>query len=83
MKFLNDKFLINPQLGIRFRSLPKGIERDRKQNIIDKLSPIIPKHKIFFGKIYQLVAIAKVLKHKKRKQESLINKINLKAIYNY
>lgn len=48
MKFLNDKFLKNPQLGIRFRSLPKGIERDRKQNIIDKLSPIIPKHKMFF-----------------------------------
>lgn len=47
-KFLNDKYLRNPRTNISFRTQPKGIDEERKSNLITKLSPIIPKHKMVF-----------------------------------
>lgn len=48
LKFLKDKYLKNPQLGWLFKTQPKGIEKERKLNILQKLSSIIPKHKQLF-----------------------------------
>lgn len=48
LKFLNDKYLKNQRLVLTFRTQPKGIDEERKLNLITKLSPIIPKHKMLF-----------------------------------
>lgn len=51
LRFLNDKYLKNPHImTLEFHSQPKGIESSRKTDILQKLSPIIPPHKLVFWK---------------------------------
>lgn len=49
LRFMNDKFLKNPSLLTpEFRFAPKGVDPNRKSEILEKLSGIIPTHKLVF-----------------------------------
>lgn len=49
LRFMTDKYLKNPSImTITFRTEPKGIEQDRKNGSINKLSAIMPAHKMIF-----------------------------------
>lgn len=51
LRFMNDKYLKNPNNFIlEFRTEAKGVEPKRKADILEKLSSIIPPHKLVFWK---------------------------------
>lgn len=51
LRFMSDKYIKNPKvLKLEFRTNPKGIDVQKKAGIIEKLSSIIPPHKLVFWK---------------------------------
>lgn len=49
LRFMNDKYIKNPNvLKLEFRTYPKGVDVQRKAGILEKLSSIIPPHKLVF-----------------------------------
>lgn len=49
LRFLNDRYLKNNNMPIvSFRSEHKGVQPERKEALLSKLSKIIPAHKLTF-----------------------------------
>ncbi|KAF9814824.1 hypothetical protein SFRURICE_015396 [Spodoptera frugiperda] len=49
LRFMNDKYIKNPKVfKLEFRTNPKGIDVERKAGILQKLTNIIPPHKLVF-----------------------------------